>query len=85
MNTNKGSSSKEKVIKEEYAKAKAIHTSSMRTNEVTSNHHVHARAMVEQLARQVSQTMPRLKSTISTPHEISNTKPPKCTRSTIMP
>ena len=51
MNTNKAGSSKDKVIKKEYVKAKAIHASSIGTSEVTSNHQVHAKAMVEQLAR----------------------------------
>ena len=85
MNINKASSSKDKVIKEKYAKAKAIHASSMGTSEVTSNHQVHAKKMVEQPAKQVSQTMPKSRSTISTPDGVSNTKPPKYARSTITP
>ena len=69
MNTNKASSPKDKVTKEEYAKVKAIHATSIRTSKVTTNHQVHAKAMVMQLAKQVSQTMPRLKLAISTPRQ----------------
>ena len=85
LNTNKTSSFEDKVIKKEYDKAKAIHTLSTWTNKVTSNHQVHAKAMVKQLARQVSQTKPRLRLAISTSKRVGNTKPPRCAKSKIIP
>ena len=85
MNTNKESSSKDKVTKVEYDKGKIFHASSKWPNEAISNHQPHAKAKIKQLARQVSHTMPRLKSTTSTPKEVNNTKPPRCARSKITP
>ena len=72
MNTNKASSSKNKVFKVEYAKVKAIHSPSMWLGEVILNHQVNAKAMVKQLANQVSNTMQKLRSTISTPKGVGN-------------
>ena len=117
MSINKASSSKDKVSKVEYAKAKAIHASSIWSGEVASNHQIHAKEKVMQLTNQVScqqgfgqvanntfksvlvrhelgfkpkhphphakyqkkkvsYTMPRLRSTKSTPKKVNNTKPP---------
>ena len=85
MNTNKATSSKGKVIKVEYAKVKAIHASSMWLGEVISNHQVHAKAKVTQLANQVSHTMPRLRSGMSTPKGVRNTKALRCAKVKIKP
>ena len=69
----------------EYAKAKTIYASSMWSSGVISNHQVHAKAKVEQLASQVSHTMSRLRSNISIPKRVGNTRSPRYARLKITP
>ena len=83
LNTNKASSSKDKVTKVEYAKAKAFHISSKWTSEVVPNHQSPCKGTAKQLAKQVSHAMPRLRSTIHTQKRVDNVKPPKRPRSNI--